>query len=116
MARQLGMDGEIAWDLTTTDENGEPWDFSKQKMRENAIRFLNATKHAVLILSPPCTKFSTMQNINLYKICEKLHGIKSSSSNILTKGLKRELLEEHMAFVNGHIRSKRDRSALKLKR
>ena len=33
---------------------------------------------------------------------------------MLTKGLRRELLDEHVAFVNGHIRSKRDRSALKL--
>ena len=33
---------------------------------------------------------------------------------MLTKGFKHELLEEHVAFVNGHIRSKRHRSALKL--
>ena len=34
MVRQLGMNGEIALDLTTTDENVEPWDLSKSKMRE----------------------------------------------------------------------------------
>ena len=55
-------------DLTTTDENGDPWNFSKQKMREKAIRFLNETKPAVLILSPPCTMFSAMQNINIHKM------------------------------------------------
>ena len=57
MARQLGIEGEIALDLTTVDENGDPWDFSKQKMCEKAICFLNETKPAVLILSPPCTMF-----------------------------------------------------------
>ena len=67
MVWQLGMEGEIALDLTTTDENGEPWDFSKPKKREKAIRFLNETKPAMLILSPPCTMFSAMQNINLHK-------------------------------------------------
>ena len=33
---------------------------------------------------------------------------------MLTMGLRRELLDEHAAFVNCHIRGKRDRSALKL--
>ena len=41
-------------------------------------------------------------------------GTRSNPADMLTKGIKRELLEEHVAFVNGHIRSKRDRSALKL--
>ena len=32
------------------------------------IRVLNETRPAVLILSPPCTMFSAMQNINIYKM------------------------------------------------
>ena len=67
MARQLGMEGEIALDLATTDENGDPWDLSKQKMREKAIRFLNETKPAVLILSPPCTMFSPFRTSTITK-------------------------------------------------
>ena len=41
-------------------------------------------------------------------------GTRDNPADMLTKGLKRELLEEHVAFVNGHIRSKRGRPALKL--
>jgi hypothetical protein len=55
--RQRGKKGEIALDLTTTDENGDPWDLNKQKMREKAILFLKETKPAVLCraqCSQPC--------------------------------------------------------------
>ena len=41
-------------------------------------------------------------------------GTRDNPADMLTKSLKRELLEEHVAFVNGHIRSKRDQSAYKL--
>ena len=41
-------------------------------------------------------------------------GTKENLADMLTKGLRRELLEEHVAFVNGHIRGKREKSALKL--
>ena len=37
-------------------------------MLEKAIHFLNETKPAVLILSPLCTMFSAMQNINIHKM------------------------------------------------
>ena len=40
-------------------------------------------------------------------------GTRDNPADMLTKSLKRELLEEHVAFVNSHIRSKRDHSALK---
>ena len=41
-------------------------------------------------------------------------GTLENLADMLTKGLRRELLDEHVAFVNGHIRGKRDRSALRL--
>ena len=41
-------------------------------------------------------------------------GTRDNPADMLTKSLKRELLEEHVAFVNGHIRNKRDQSAYKL--
>ena len=68
MVRQLGMKCEIALDLTTTDENGEPLDLSKPKMQQKALRLLDEIKPAVLILSPPCTMFSAMQNINVHQM------------------------------------------------
>ena len=41
-------------------------------------------------------------------------GTRQNPADMLTTGLRRELLDEHLAFVNGHIRGKRDRSAFKL--
>ena len=41
-------------------------------------------------------------------------GTRENLADMLIKGLRHELLDEHVAFVNGHIRCKRDRSALKL--
>ena len=62
------MKCEIALYLTTTDENGEPLDLSKPKMPQKALRLLDEIKPAVLILSPPCTMFSAMQNINVHQM------------------------------------------------
>ena len=41
-------------------------------------------------------------------------GARENLADMLTKGLRRELLDEHVAFVNGHIRGKGDQSALTL--
>ena len=70
-------------DLTTTDENGEPWDFSKSKMREKAIRFLNETKPARLILSPPCTMFSAVQNININEMKRRMPELRRLNPPVL---------------------------------
>ena len=37
-------------------------------MREKAIRLLDEIRPAVLMLSPPCTMFFAMQNINIHKM------------------------------------------------
>ena len=39
---------------------------------------------------------------------------RENPADMLTKGLLCELLDEHVAFVNGYIPGKRDRSAFKL--
>ena len=41
-------------------------------------------------------------------------GTKYNPADMLTKGLKRELLDEHVSFVGGHVCGSRDKSALTL--
>ena len=70
-AEKLNMKPEFALDLSTIDEDGNPWDFSSPKIREKALRLVDSTAPKLLILSPPCTMFSTMQNLNFHKMNEK---------------------------------------------
>ena len=39
-------------------------------------------------------------------------GTKENPADMLTKGVKREVLEEHLRFVNGHVFQTRAKSAL----
>ena len=52
-------------DLTTDDpETGKPWNLVDGKIRAKATKLINEGKPFCVILSPMCTAFSTMQNIN----------------------------------------------------
>lgn len=51
-------------DLTTCKESGEPRDFTKAADRDEARKLLRHEKPMLLIGSPPCTEFSTWQNLN----------------------------------------------------
>ena len=64
MAKQVRMKAGFALDLTTTDDNGVVWDLSKANMREKALKLQMETEPIMLILSPPCTMLSSLQNIN----------------------------------------------------
>ena len=57
-------------DLTTNDENGQAWDLSQQSFRTKALKLHDETKPLLLVVSPPCTMFSTMQNVNIGKMDE----------------------------------------------
>ena len=60
-------------DLTTLNENKEPWDFSLEKDR-NAVRNLVAKLQPKMVIgSPACTAFSALQRMNKAKIGEKLY-------------------------------------------
>ena len=48
-----------ALDLRTTDESGQPWDFSRPDKRRAARELLETQKPMFLIGSPPCTAFCT---------------------------------------------------------
>ena len=57
-------------DLTTKDESGQAWDFSQQHFRAKALKLLDEEKPMLLVVCPPCTMFSTMQNVNIAKMDE----------------------------------------------
>eukprot|EP00973_Karenia_brevis_P078885 10948026-Karenia_brevis.AAC.1 len=59
-------DLEPGWslDLTTTDEEGRPWNFNDRHMRNKAARKVLQDKPMLLIGSPPCTYFSQLMRIN----------------------------------------------------
>ena len=54
----------FAFDLTTTDVDGKKWDFDNKVMRERAMKRVREEKPMLLIGSPMCTAFSTLQNIS----------------------------------------------------
>ena len=53
MAEKLGYKAGFALDLTTTDENGQPWDLSIKAMQERAMELLDKEAPWLLVVSPP---------------------------------------------------------------
>ena len=64
MAAKMGLVPGSSMDLTTTDELGEPWNFSLARMRTKAKKQLMKEKPLLLVGCPICTMFSQMMNIN----------------------------------------------------
>lgn len=63
-AKQYGLVGGWSLDLTTHDEHGRQWDFSKEEMRNRAMEKINKDELTLVIGSPVCTNFSPMVNAN----------------------------------------------------
>ena len=62
VAEAAGLRGGFSLDLTTP-YMGERWDFTKKSCREKAMELVRQDKPYLLIGSPPCTKFSILQNL-----------------------------------------------------
>ena len=60
----LGLHPGFALDITTVDDEGEEWDFTKQHMREKAYKLVDETKPYCLVGSPGCTPFCAFQHLN----------------------------------------------------
>ena len=55
----------FALDFTVIDEeDGQPWDFSKEEKRAKALRLVRTDRPYLLIGSPMCRAFSTWQRLN----------------------------------------------------
>eukprot|EP00973_Karenia_brevis_P056101 7802421-Karenia_brevis.AAC.1 len=66
-AAEFGLKPAWALDLHTCDTDGREWDFNHQDMRHRAIKKIDEDKPILVILSPMCAPFSTLQNINYCK-------------------------------------------------
>ena len=53
-ARRSGWGDGLALDLTTCDENGEEWDFTKESCRERAKQRIEVLSPDLLLGCPPC--------------------------------------------------------------
>ena len=69
---RLGFIPGTAFDLTTNDENGNPWDFSVPSQRAKAERRLEKEKPLLLIGSLMCRAFSRMQGLNWHRMSPEL--------------------------------------------
>ena len=68
MGDTMGLMQGMALDLTTSDENGKPWDFSQKEMRDKASRLVDNKTALLVIGSPMCAAFSQVQKLNANKI------------------------------------------------
>ena len=63
-AEKAGFSPGWSLDLAVTDDQGQPWDFSKHECREKARQLIRKTKPWLLVGSPMRTWFSLLQNLN----------------------------------------------------
>ena len=55
----------VAFDLTTNDEDGQPWDFRLKSQRDKAANMIQELQPDLLVGSPMCGPFSNLQNLNM---------------------------------------------------
>ena len=67
-ARDKGLVGGVALDLTTVDDEGQAWNFSKAEMREKAEKLVEELQPELILGCPPCGPFSILQNLNKGKM------------------------------------------------
>lgn len=71
MAQKMGVRSGWSFGFTTCDKHGRPWDFNYKQMRNDAVRLLLEDKPRLLIGSPMCGPFSTMNQINYVRMTEE---------------------------------------------
>ena len=60
----MGLIPSFALDLTTNDEDGNPWDFNCPRQRQKARKLRAETKPYFLVGSPCCRMYSSLQAVN----------------------------------------------------
>ena len=65
MAKTLGMRGGVSLDLMVPASDGYIWDFSRKHCRDKALDIVGDQKPLFLMLSPECTPYSNIQNLNM---------------------------------------------------
>ena len=67
----MRMKSAWALDLTTLDEEGNPWDFSLPRQRKKALELLKKDKLLFLVACPMCGPFSSINDLNYGKMSEE---------------------------------------------
>ena len=65
MVRKLGMRGGVSLDLIVPASDGFVWDFGRKHCRDKALDIIHDQKPLFLMLSPECTPYSNIQNLNM---------------------------------------------------
>ena len=69
IASEMGLHPGASYDLLTHDENCKPWDFDDVTQRQRCKQRISKEKPYLLIGSPMCTAFSSLQNLNRERMC-----------------------------------------------
>ena len=77
MARKIGLRAGWSLDLITTDVDGRAWDFNSVEMWNRAARRVLQDRPLLLIGSPMCTVYSTMNDVNHARMSEEDVGARS---------------------------------------
>jgi len=64
-AKGMGMKGGFSLDFSAPDPDGYIWDFSRHECRQKAFKLIRESRPYMIIGSPECTPFSTIQNLNM---------------------------------------------------
>ena len=64
-ANGMGMKGGISLDFSAPDPDGYIWDFGRHECRQKAFALIRESRPYMIIGSPECTPFSTIQNLNM---------------------------------------------------
>ena len=64
-ATGMGMKGGFSLNFSAPDPDGYIWDFSKHECGQKAFALIRKSRPYMIIGSPECTLFSTIQNLNM---------------------------------------------------
>ena len=67
-AKKYGITSHGSFDITIVDpDDQQPWDLNVKSKREKVMKIIKECKPSVVIGSPMCTAFSSLQNMNKHK-------------------------------------------------
>lgn len=109
-AEKAGFGSGWSLDLIVTDDQGQPWDFSKHECREKARQLVHKTKPLLLVGSPMCTWFSLLRNLNK-KHSRRAHQIRKGAPRHTSA--EREVLPPRTSGDSYQLETSRRRGVLR---
>ena len=106
LAGKMGLDPGMALDLSVVDpDDGKPWDFNDASKRKKALHIMFTRRSLLLIGSPMCSSFSSIQNLNWGRMTpEEIHKVKEYGMKHLRFALRLYELQMEMGvyFLHEH--------------